>query len=120
MQKLSEAREKGQIGPADVHKLSVLVVFKEEIATDTHLKQIEAVIDAAADLAVMEVAIDGEQLPYARQRWGGQGLLNVLSVPAMNRLLKFAAARVRLKPRYDIDVECRQRGPSGLGWKQLG
>ena len=108
--KLDEARKKGEIGPPDTHQLSVLVSFKEEIATDAQLEQSEAVIAAAADLGFPEVAIDGAQLPYARRRWGAQGLLNVLSVPASNRLLKFATARgVRLRPRYQVDVNSAAR-----------
>lgn len=103
---LDEARKKGEIGPANTHQLSVLVSFKEEIATDAQLEQSEAIIAAAADLGVHEVAIDGAQLSYARRRWGAQGLLNVLSIPASNRLLKFASARgVRLRPRYQIEVD---------------
>ena len=108
--KLDEARKKGEIGPPDTHQLSVLVSFKEEIATDAQLEQSEAIIAAAADLGIPEVAIDGAQLPYARRRWGAQGLLNVLSVPASNRLLKFATARgVRLRPRYQVDVNSAAR-----------
>jgi hypothetical protein len=108
--KLNEARKKGQIGPTDTHQLSVLVSFKEEIATDDQLEQIEAIMAAAADLGVPEVAIDGAQLLYARRRWGAQGLLNVLSIPALNRLLKFATARgVRLTPRYQVDVDSAAR-----------
>src|SRR6516165_1447484 len=110
VRKLDEARKKGEIGPPDTHQLSVLVSFKEEIATDAQLEQSEAIIAAAAELGFLEVAIDGAQLPYARQRWGAQGLLNVLSIPASNRLLKFATARgVRLTPRYQIDVDSAAR-----------
>jgi len=108
--KLNEVRKKDEIGPADTHRLSVLVSFKEEIAADAQLEQIEKIVAAAADLGVPEVAIDGAQLPYARRRWGAQGLLNVLSIPASNRLLKFATARgVRLSPRYQIDVDSAAR-----------
>jgi hypothetical protein len=60
---LDEARKKGEIGPSDIHQLSVLVSFKEEIATDAQLEQSEAIIAAAADLGIPEVAIDGAQLP---------------------------------------------------------
>ena len=103
---MDEARTIGQIGPAGIHRLSVLFAFKEEIGSDLQLAQIEAVIDAAAGLGVFEVAIDGAQLPYARQRWGGQGLLNVLTIADANRLLKSATRRgVRLTPRYQVDVE---------------
>ena len=67
-------------------------------------------IDAAAGLGVFEVAIDGAQLPYARQRWGGQGLLNVLTIADANRLLKSATRRgVRLTPRYQVDVDLAAR-----------
>ncbi len=108
--KLNEVRKKEEIGPADTHRLSVLVSFKEEIAADAQLEQIEKIVAAAADLGIPEVAIDGAQLPYARRRWGAQGLLNVLSIPASNRLLKFATARgVRLSPRYQIDVDSAAR-----------
>lgn len=110
VKKLDEARKKGEIGPPDTHQLSVLVSFKEEISTDAQFEQSEAIIAAAADLGVPEVAIDGAQLPYARRRWGAQGLLNVLSVPASNRLLRFATARgVRLRPRYQVDVDSAAR-----------
>jgi hypothetical protein len=108
--KLDEARKRGEIGPANIHQLSVLISFKEEITTDAQLEQIDAVIAAAADLGIPEVAVDGAQLSYARRRWGAQGLLNVLSIPASNRLLKFATARgVRLRPRYQIDVDSAAR-----------
>jgi hypothetical protein len=110
VRKLDEARKKGEIGPADTHQLSVLVAFKEEIATDAQLDQIEAIIAAAADLGFSEAAIDGAQIAYARRRWGAQGLLNVLSVPASNRLLRFANGRgVRLRPRYQVDVNSAAR-----------
>jgi hypothetical protein len=108
--KLDEARRKGEIGPADAHQLSVLISFQEEIASDAQLEQSEAIIAAAAELGIPEVAIDGAPLSYARRRWGAQGLLNVLSIAAANRLLKFATARgVRLTPRYQIDVESAAR-----------
>jgi len=108
--KLDEARKRGEIGPANTHQLSVLVSFKEEITADVQLEQIEAIIATAADLGVPEVAIDGAQLSYARRRWGAQGLLNVLSIPVSNRLLKFATTRgVRLRPRYQIDVDSAAR-----------
>src|SRR5262249_50090597 len=101
VKRLDEAREKGQIGPASTHQLSVLVFFSEAISREAQVEQIEAIIAAAADLGVGEVGMDGAHLPYARQRWGGQGLLNVLSIGGSNRLLKFATARcVRLTPRY--------------------
>src|SRR5262245_15513676 len=108
--KLNEARKKGEIGPADTHRLSVLVSFKDEIATDAQLEQIETIIDAAAKLGVPEVAIDGAQLPYARRRWSAQGLLNDLSIPASNRMLTFMTARgVRLTMRSPTDVNSAER-----------
>src|SRR5262249_29832655 len=88
--KLDEARKKGEIGPADTHQLSILVSFKEEIAADAQLEQIEAIVAAAADLGVPEVAIDGAQLSYARRRWGAKGLLNGLNIPASTRVLKLS------------------------------
>lgn len=108
--KIVEARSRGQIGPIGVHHLALLVVFDDEITTDAQLIHIEAVIAAAADAQIPEVSIDGAELAYARKRWGGQGLLNVLGVEALNRLLKVADARnVRLTPRYQFDVDSAAR-----------
>ncbi|WP_156332391.1 hypothetical protein [Rhodopseudomonas sp. AAP120] len=108
--RLENARRDGRIGPSAVHRLSILVAFNAEIESEAQLTEIERVIAAAADLAIPEVAVDGEMLPYARRRWGGQGLLNVLGVAAANRLLKAATARgVRLAPRYLVDVESAAR-----------
>ena len=110
IRKLDEARNERRIGPVDIHQLSVLVSFNGMISTEAELAQIEAVIAAASDLRVKEVAIDGAQQLYARQRWGGQGLLNVINIPGLNWLLKFATARgVRLKPRYQVDIDSAAR-----------
>lgn len=110
VRKLDKARSEGRIGPVDIHQLSALVLFDGMISTTAELAQIEAIIAAAADLGVIEVAIDGAQQTYARQRWGAQGLLNVIDIPGLNRLLKFATARsVRLKPRYQVDVDSAAR-----------
>ena len=106
VRELEEARKNGQIGPSGLHRLSVLIAFKDEITTEAQLAHIEAVIASTADFGLTELAIDGAQLAYARQRWGGQGLLNVLSIPDANRLLSFAAKRgVRLTPRYQLDLD---------------
>jgi len=108
--KVGEARGNGQVGPAGMHRLSLLVVFDDEITTDAQLSRIEAVIAAAADVQIPEVTIDGAELAYARKRWGGQGLLNVLGVDGLNRLLKFADPRkIRLTPRYQFDVDSAAR-----------
>ncbi|MBB3753780.1 hypothetical protein FHT44_006302 [Mycolicibacterium sp. BK634] len=107
---LAEARTTGAIGQADVHRLSLLVVFDTEISTEAQLAQVETVITQATGLGIPEVAIDAAQLPYARRRWGGQGLLNVLGVAELNRLLAYASERkIRLVSRYQVDVESAAR-----------
>ena len=110
VEEVKAARASGHIGPPDVHGLALLVVFDDEITTGSQLTQIEAAITAADQVRISEVTIDGAELPYARERWGGQGLLNVLSVQALNQLLGVAdPLRVRLSPRYHFDVDSAAR-----------
>lgn len=107
---IEQARKRGELASADVHRLSALVIFPNEISSVAQLLQIEEVISAAARVGITEVAIDGTESEYARRRWGGQGLLNVLSVAALSRLLEFAEPLgVKLVPRYCIDVESAAR-----------
>ena len=122
IRKLDKARNEGRIGPVGIHQLSALVLFDGIISTKSQLAQLEAIIAAAADLGVMEVAIDGAQQPYARQRWGGQGLLNVLSIPGLK-----SAAEIRHCARSPFEAAisggCRLGSANhldrtGISWEQ--
>ncbi|MDQ4086585.1 MAG: hypothetical protein M3177_01005 [Pseudomonadota bacterium] len=108
--RLEQERSEGRIGPADIHRLSILVAFEDAIAEESQLAFIEAAIAAAGDLRIPEVAVDGALLPFARQRISAQGLLGVLRPQDLNRLLAIAAPRgVRLVGRLQIDVEATAR-----------
>ena len=102
--KLESGRKEGKIGPADLQRLSILVVYPGEIKDD--LQPISDAIRLAAELGVPEVAVDGEPVESARRHLSIQGLLNVLEPAAAEKLLGEAArAKVRLSYRYEDDPE---------------
>ena len=104
MPKLEAGRKEGKIGPADLQRLSILVVYPGEIKDD--LQPISDAIRLAAELGVPEVAVDGEPVESARRHLSIQGLLNVLEPAAAEKLLGEAArAKVRLSYRYEDDPE---------------
>jgi hypothetical protein len=107
---IEASRTEKKLGPRDVHRLSVLVTFKDIITTEAQIQTIERAIDAAAAVKVTEVAVDGGLRDAARKRLGLQGLLNVLEVTHLRRLLQRAhACGVRLTYRYQLDVESAAR-----------
>ena len=106
--KLEAGRKEGKIGPADLQRLSILVVYSGEIKDD--LQPISDAIHLAAELSVPEVAVDGEPVEPARRHLSIQGLLNVLEPAAAEKLLGEAArAKVRLSYRYENDPESAAR-----------
>lgn len=110
VERLERLRSDGRIGPASIHRLSPLVAFEEAIESESQLARIEAVIAAAADLGLGELAIDGAPLAYARRRVSAPGLLEILTVEQLGRLLGAARARgLRLVPRHRFDIEATAR-----------
>jgi hypothetical protein len=110
VERLEEARSAGRLGPSALHRISLLVTFEDEIASDEHVRRIKDAIRAAADAGLAEVAIDGKPRPAARQRQSVQSLLNVVDVPRARDLLREAAQRrVRLTYPYALDVESMAR-----------
>lgn len=109
-----EARRTGGddalIGPEDLHRLSLLLVFEGLIESDADIDEIKKVIDLAAELDVPEVAVDGDVTEAARRRLGIQGLLNVLDPAAARDLLAYAKrAGVAIVYHYEIDPETAAR-----------
>jgi hypothetical protein len=106
--KLEAGRAKGKIGPKDLHRLSILLVFSQEIKEN--LQPIRDILQVAADLKVPEVAVDGQLREAARRRLSIQGLLNVLEPQAANSLLGEASKlKVRLTYRFEDDPESASR-----------
>jgi hypothetical protein len=107
---LEAARQAGKLGPAQLHRLSLLVAFDQEITSDEQIAQIRAVIDLAADVGIKELALDAELRQTARLHFGVQSLLNIISIPQLRPLLSRASGKqVRLIYHYQLDVESAAR-----------
>ena len=75
---IESARRAGRIGPPELHRLSILLVFDRRIESAAQLREITDVINAAARVGVGEVAVDGELQAAARPRVSLPSVLNVL------------------------------------------
>src|SRR5262245_19311977 len=107
---IESARRAGRIGPPDLHRLSILLVFDRRIGSPAQLREITDLMEAAARIGVAEVAVDGDLQAAARPRISLPSLLNVLEVGHAGALLREAGARnVRLTYRYHLDVETAAR-----------
>lgn len=108
--KLEAARSRGLLGPAALHKLSLLSIATGAIRDDVATEEIKRVLSIAAQAGVPEVAIDGDLTPAARERLSVASLLNIVDAATLRNL--FAAARqhsVRLVYRYQVDVDSAAR-----------
>ena len=108
--KLETARSRGLLGPASLHKLSLLSIATGAIRDDVATEEIKRVLSIAAQASVPEVAIDGDLTPAARERMSVASLLNIVDAATLRNL--FAAARqhsVRLVYRYQVDVDSAAR-----------
>src|SRR5262249_26512725 len=107
---IESARRAGRIGPPELHRLAILLIFDRRIESAAQLREITDVIDAAARIGVGEVAVDGELQAAARPRVSLPAVLNVLEVGHAGTLLREAKARnVGQTHRYGPDVETAAR-----------
>jgi hypothetical protein len=107
--KLEAGRKEGKIGPAEIHRLSVLVAFEDRI-TDNEIGAIERIMKLTVDAGIRELAVDGDLRELARRRLGIQSLLNILDPEHLRRLLELSRQLgVRLTYRYQVDVETAAR-----------
>ncbi len=108
--KLEAGRLLGRMGPAALHRLSLLMVFEREIRQGSDVEDITRLMGLASDCRLSEVAVDGEVIADARQHLSAQSLLNVLEVDVLDRLFREARQHgVRLAYRYQIDTESAAR-----------
>ncbi len=100
---IDTARRDHKLGPADVHRVGLLVMYDDRIDS-ADFDFIKQLITLAKDLHLPQVAVDGALVPAARARMGVQGVLNVLPPDEANQLLGYAAhCGVELAPRYTYD-----------------
>ena len=119
---LEAGRKDKKLGPAKLHRLSVLMVYEKGIGND--LQPILDLIKLAAKLDVPEVAVDGDLVEAARRRLSIQGLLNVLDPePARKVLAAAKEAKVRISYRFEDDQESAARtvwtGLNSARWSGL-
>lgn len=111
VQAVEAGRQVGRLaGDASIHRLSLLLVFENEIGSAGDVQSVAALLRLAGELGVAEVALDAELLEGARRRLSVQGLLNILRPQELGPLLAIAReAGVRLVPRYQLDAESAAR-----------
>jgi hypothetical protein len=108
--KLEAGRRQGRLGPPELHCLSFLIVFEDEISTPEEVEEIRLLMRLAADLGVQEVAIDGKLVEAARRRMSIQGLLNILPPDTVRSLLAHGQELgVRIVYHYEVDAETAAR-----------
>ena len=113
--KLEAGRSQGLLGPAALHRFSLLSIASGTIhagasANEINLAEIKRVIAIAAQAGISEVAIDGDLTLAARERMSVASLLNIVDTSTLRDL--FAAARdqkVRLVYRYQVDADSAAR-----------
>lgn len=108
--KLEAGRSQGLLGPASLHRFSILSIANGAIHAGPPVAEIKRVIAIAAQAGISEVAIDGELTFAARERMSMTSLLNIVDVSTLRDL--FVAAReqrVRLVYRYQVDVDSAAR-----------
>jgi hypothetical protein len=112
---LEAGRSQGFLGPASLHRFSLLTIANGVIQTGTpaneiNLAEIERVIAMAAQAGISEVAIDGDLTLAARERMSVASLLNIVDVSTLRDLFAVARAqKVRLVYRYQVDADSAAR-----------
>ncbi len=107
---LEAGRSQGLLGPASLHRFSLLSISSGVIHADAPVAEIKRVITIAAQAGISEVAIDGDLTLAARERTSVASLLNIVDASTLRDL--FAAAReqrVRLVYRYQVDADSAAR-----------
>lgn len=108
--KIEEGRKKGHLGSKDIHRLSFLLVFDDEISSKEDVEEIRQLMRVAKKLGVPEVAVDGELVEAARRRLSIQGLLNILDPDTARELLAYGKELgVKVVYHYELDAETASR-----------
>jgi hypothetical protein len=108
--KLEQGRKSGRLGSPEVHHLTFLIRFEDEITSTEEIAEIRQLMQLASELNVPEVAVDGKLVEAARRRISIQGLLNVLAPGTARSLLGEAKKLgVRVTYHYEHDRESAAR-----------
>lgn len=108
--KLEAGRSQGLLGPASLHRFSLLSIASGAIQSAASVAEIKRVLAIAAQTGIQEIAIDGDLTASARERMSVASLLNIVDASTLRDL--FAAARrqnVRLVYRYRVDGDSAAR-----------
>ena len=108
--RLEAGRSQGLLGPASLHRFSLLSIAGGVIRAGDPVAEIKRVIAIAAQAGISEVAIDGDLTLAARERMSVASLLNIVDVSTLRDL--FAVARqqkIRLVYRYQVDADSAAR-----------
>lgn len=107
--KLEAGRKSGFLGSPELHRLSLLIVFKGQINAKD-ISKITELMKLAGKLKVPEVAIDATLVEAARRRVSIQGLLNVLDPETAQSLLSEAKKLgISLVYHFEVDQETAAR-----------
>ncbi len=105
-----EAARGDRLGPPELHRISVLLIFDHDTAAEQQADQIRGLMKLASEIGVPEVAVDGKLVEAARRRMSIQGLLNILDPSIVRTLLAEAQSLgVRLVYHYELDPESAAR-----------
>jgi len=108
--KLEEGRSQGRLGPASLHRFSLLSIASGAIHAGDATDEIKRVMAVAAQAGIHEVALDGDLTAAARERMSVASLLNVVDVRTLRDLLAGAREqKVRLVYRYQVDADSAAR-----------
>ena len=98
-----------KLGPRELHRLSLLVEFDNEINGHS-LQEIRKLMTLASELGVPEVAINARLHEGARRRISVQGLLNVVDETTATTLLGEAESLgISLVYNFEVDQETAVR-----------
>ncbi len=107
--KIEAGRGKKRLASPALHRLSFLIEFDREITADD-VAEIRKLMQAASEMKVPEVAVDGRLVEAARRRISIQGVLNVLDADTAQKLLEEGEKLdVQLVYHYEMDQQSAAR-----------
>ncbi|QHT65340.1 hypothetical protein GXP67_00950 [Rhodocytophaga rosea] len=107
---ISKARLENKIGDDEIHRITLLIEFKDIISKEKHSDTLHKFINLTSELTIKELCIDGYIIEYGRRRLSSNGLLNIIEASFLNELIIEAKKKnVNLRYKYCIDIESAAR-----------